>query len=47
MVTHISMRLQPIEQMCSKIALAVGDSDAELKQLLTGKVPRIRSESFS
>jgi hypothetical protein len=39
---HISMRLRPIEQMCSKIAMAVGDSDAELKELLTVKVPRIR-----
>ena len=32
---HISMRLQPIEQMSSKIAMAAGDSDAESKQLLT------------
>jgi hypothetical protein len=38
---HISMRLQPIEQMCSKVAMAAGVSDAELKQLLTEKVPRI------
>src|SRR5262249_5865380 len=30
---HIGMRMQPIEQMSSKIAIAVGDS--ELKQLLT------------
>ena len=28
---HISMRLQPIEQMSSKIAMAAGNSDAELK----------------
>src|SRR5215471_5409837 len=34
---HISMRLQPIEQMSSKIAMALGDSDTELKQLLTEK----------
>jgi hypothetical protein len=39
---HISMRLQPIEQMSSKIAMAEGDSDAELKHLLSEKVPRIR-----
>ena len=38
---HISMRLQPIEQMSSKMAMA-GDLDAELNQLLTEKVPRIR-----
>ena len=31
---HISMRLQPIEQMSSKMAMA-GDLDAELNQLLT------------
>jgi hypothetical protein len=39
---HISMRLQPIEQMSGKIVMAVGDSDAELKQLFMEKVPRIR-----
>jgi len=39
---HISMRLRPIEQMSAKLAMAVGDSDAELKQLLTEKAPRIR-----
>jgi len=39
---HISMRLQTIEQMSPKIAMAVGESDAELKHLLTEKVPRIR-----
>ena len=39
---HISMRLRPIEQMSAKIVMAVGDSDAELKQLLVEKVPRIR-----
>jgi hypothetical protein len=38
---HISMRLRPIEQV-SKIAMAAGDSGAELKRLLTEKVPRIR-----
>src|SRR5262249_49328905 len=37
---QIGMRMQPIEQMSSKIAIAVGDS--ALKQLLTEKVPRIR-----
>jgi len=44
---HISMRLQPIEQMCSKMAMAAGDSDAELKQLLTEKVPRIRYQRWN
>jgi hypothetical protein len=39
---QISMRLQLIEQMSSQMAMAVGDSDAELKQLLLEKVPRIR-----
>jgi hypothetical protein len=39
---HISMRLRPIEQMSAKMAMAVGDSDAELKQLFTEKAPRIR-----
>jgi hypothetical protein len=39
---HISMRLRPIEQMCSKVARATGVADTELKQLLTEKVPRIR-----
>ena len=38
---HISMRLRPIEQMSSKIAMEAGILDAELKQLLTEKVPRI------
>jgi hypothetical protein len=44
---HISMRLQPIEQMSSKIAMAAGDSDAESKQLLTVKVPRIRYQLWN
>jgi hypothetical protein len=44
---HISMRLHPIEQMSSKIATAAGDSDAELKQLLTVKVPRIRYQLWN
>jgi hypothetical protein len=44
---HISMRLQPIEQMCSKVAMAAGVSDAELKQLLTEKVPRIRYQLWN
>jgi hypothetical protein len=44
---HISMRLQPIEQMSSKIAIAEGDSDPELKQLLTEKVPRIRYQLWN
>ena len=44
---HISMRLQPIEQMSSKIAMAVGDSDAELKQVLIEKVPRIRYQLWN
>ena len=44
---HISMRLQPIEQMSSKIAMAVGDSDAELKELLTQKLPRIRYQLWN
>jgi hypothetical protein len=44
---HISRRLQPIEQMSSKIAMAAGDSDAELKQLLTVKVPRIRYQLWN
>src|SRR5215471_15329292 len=44
---HISMRLQPIEQMSSKIAMALGDSDTELKQLLTEKVPRIRYQLWN
>ena len=42
---HIGMRMQPIEQMSSKIAIAVGDS--ELKQLLTEKVPRIRYQLWN
>jgi hypothetical protein len=33
--------------MSSKIAIAVGDSDAELKQLLTEKVPRIRYQLWN
>lgn len=41
------MRLQPIEQMCSKMAMAAGDSDPELKQLLTEKVPRIRYQLWN
>jgi hypothetical protein len=44
---HISMRLQPIEQMSSKIAMAAADSDAESKQLLTVKVPRIRYQLWN
>ena len=44
---HLGMRLQPIEQMSSKIAMAAGDSDAELKQLLTVKVPRIRYQLWN
>jgi hypothetical protein len=44
---HISMRLRPIEQMTAKIAMAAGDSDAELKQLLTGKIPRIRYQLWN
>ena len=44
---HISMRLQPIEQMSSKIVKAAGDSDAELKQLLTEKVPRMRYQLWN
>jgi hypothetical protein len=44
---HISMRLRPIEQMSSKIAIAVGDSDADLKQLLTEKLPRIRYQLWN
>ena len=44
---HISMRLQPIEQMSSKIATEAGISDAELKQLLTEKVPRIRYQLWN
>ena len=44
---HISMRLQPIEQMSSKIAMEAGVSDAELKQLLTEKVPRIRYQLWN
>jgi len=42
---HIGMRMQPIEQMSSKIAIAVGDS--ELKHLLTEKVPRIRYQLWN
>jgi hypothetical protein len=41
------MRLRPIEQMSSKIAIAVGDSDADLKQLLTEKLPRIRYQLWN
>jgi hypothetical protein len=44
---HLSMRLQPIEQMSSKIAMAAGDSEAELKQLLSEKVPRIRYQLWN
>jgi hypothetical protein len=44
---HISMRLQPIEQMSCKIAMTLGNSDAELKQLLTEKVPRIRYQLWN
>ena len=44
---HISMRLRPIEQMSSKIAMAAGDADAELKHLLTEKVPRIRYQLWN
>ena len=44
---HISMRLQPIEQMSCKIAMTLGNSDAELKQLLMEKVPRIRYQLWN
>jgi len=44
---HISMRLRPIEQMSSKIAIVAGDSDAELKQLLTDKLPRVRYQLWN
>ena len=44
---HISMRLRPIEQMSSKIAIVAGDSDAELKQLLAEKLPRIRYQLWN
>ena len=44
---HISIRLQPIEKMSSKITMAAGDSDAELKQLLSEKVPRIRYQLWN
>ena len=42
---HISMRLQPIEQMSSKIATAADDS--KLRQMLTEKVPRIRYQLWN
>ena len=42
-----AMRLRPIEQMSSKIAIAAGDSDAELKQLLAEKLPRIRYQLWN
>src|SRR5215472_11012352 len=41
------MRLQPIEQMSSKIAMEAGVSHAELKQLLTEKVSRIRYQLWN
>jgi hypothetical protein len=44
---HISMRLQPIEQMSRKIAMAAGNADAALKPLLTEKVPRIRYQLWN
>jgi hypothetical protein len=44
---HISMRLQPIEQMSCKIAMAAGNADAALKQLLTETVPRIRYQLWN
>jgi hypothetical protein len=44
---HISMRLQPIEQMSSKIAMAAGDSHAESEQRLTVNVSRIRYQLWN
>jgi hypothetical protein len=41
---HISMRLRPIEQMSSRIAIAPGSSDAVWNELLNEKLPRIRDQ---
>jgi hypothetical protein len=44
---HISMRLRPIEQMSSGIAIAPGSSDAVWNELLNEKLPRIRDQMWN
>jgi hypothetical protein len=44
---HISMRLQPIEQMSARIANAVSGADAVLNELLCEKLPRIRYQMWN
>ncbi len=44
---HISMRLRPIEQMSSRIAIAAGGSDSVLNELLREKLPRIRHRMWN
>lgn len=44
---HISMRLRPIEQMSSRIAIAAGGSDSVLNELLREKLPRIRHQMWN
>ena len=43
---HISMRLRPIEQMSSGIAVAAGSSDSILNELLQQKLPRMRYQMW-
>ena len=43
---HISMRLRPIEQMSSGIAVAAGRSDSILNELLQQKLPRMRYQMW-
>jgi hypothetical protein len=44
---HISMRLRPIEQMSSRIAIAAGGSDSVLNELLSEKLLRIRHQMWN
>jgi hypothetical protein len=44
---HISMRLRPIEQMSSWIAIAAGGSDYVLTELLDEKLPRLRYQMWN
>ncbi len=44
---HISMRLRPIEQMSSGIAITVSGFDSVLKALINEKLPRIRHQMWN
>jgi hypothetical protein len=44
---HISMRLRPIEQMASKVAVALDDGEPNMAALVRQRLPNVRHQMWN